>query len=231
MPRGALAFAGQWRRNPAVKRDPGNVAAKLRGRHPDDGHPLPANAYRAPENGRVSLEIVPPQPVADDRRECFGLVAIFVASERTAQNGFYAQDFEVISGDELKPSRISLLSVADGSGSLLVQCQSRDAPEARLEVLAVGIRNVRILNAAGADGFEDSESSVIGGAAERVQDHAVDPAKDGRGGGNTQRQSEHGDGCQCRGPAEDSPRVPQVVQNTSHVVRDFRATWLPAVST
>ena len=73
-----------------------------------------------------------------------------------------------------------------------------------------------VLDAAGTDGFEDGELSVVRGAAERVQDHPVDPAKDGRGGGNTERQSKHCDRCQGRGPAEDTRRVPEVFKDASH---------------
>jgi len=86
---------------------------KFRRRYADDGDPLPVNAYAAAENGRVALEIVLPQPVADDRRECFGLVAVFVASKRAAQDWLYTQDIEVVSGDEFEPRRIGVLSVAD----------------------------------------------------------------------------------------------------------------------
>jgi len=103
----------------------------------------------------------------------------------------------------------------------LVQQQSGDALEAVLEVPAVGIRNVRVLDAAGTDGFEDGELSIVRSAAERVQDQPVDPAKDGSGGGNTERQSEHCDRCQGRGPAENTHRVPEVFKDASHVVPAF----------
>ena len=43
----------------------------------------------------------------------------------------------------------------------------------------------------GTDGFEDGQLSVVRGAAKRVQDHPIDPAKDSRGGGNPERQGEH----------------------------------------
>jgi hypothetical protein len=49
-----------------------------------------------------------------------------------------------------------------------------------------------------------------------VQDHPVDPAKDGRGGRNTERQSEHCDRSQGRGPAEDTRCVPEVFKDASH---------------
>src|SRR5262249_47274641 len=94
--------------------------------------------------------------------------------------------------------------------------QSGDASEAVLEVPAVGIRNTRSLDAAGTDGFEDGELSVIGGAAEWVQDHPVDPAKDSRGGGNTECQSKHCDRSQGQGPAEDTLCVPEVFKQASH---------------
>jgi hypothetical protein len=42
-----------------------------------------------------------------------------------------------------------------------------------------------MLQAAGTDGLKHGELSVVPGAAERVQDHPVDPAKDGRYSGNT----------------------------------------------
>jgi hypothetical protein len=61
------------------------------------------------ENGRVAPEILLPQPVADDRRERFGPVAIFVASERAAQGWLYAQDVEVVSGDHFEPRGIGAL--------------------------------------------------------------------------------------------------------------------------
>ena len=60
-----------------------------------------------------------------------------------------------------------------------MQHQSGDTSQASLEVPAVGIRNVIVLDAAGTDGLEDGELSVVRDAAERVQDHPVDPAKDG----------------------------------------------------
>ena len=54
-----------------------------------------------------------------------------------------------------------------------------------------------------------------------MQDHPVDPAKDGSGGGNTERQSKHCDRCQGRRPAEDTRRVPEVFKDASHVVPAF----------
>src|SRR6516165_1708723 len=110
---------------------------------------------------------------------------------------------------------------SDKCSSLLVERQSGDASEVVLEVPAVGIRNTRSLDAAGTDGFEGGELSVIRGAAEWVQDHPVDPAKDSRSGGNTERQSEHCDRCQGRGPAEDSCCVPEVFKDASHGISDF----------
>lgn len=59
----------------------------------------------------------------------------------------------------------------------------------------------------------DGELSVVRGAAERVQDHPVDPAKDGGGGGDTECQSKHCDRCQGRSPAENTRRVPEVFKN------------------
>jgi hypothetical protein len=41
-----------------------------------------------------------------------------------------------------------------------------------------------------------------------VQDHSVDPSKHSRRGGNTERQSEHSDRGQGRGPAQDTCCVP-----------------------
>src|SRR5262245_43362262 len=55
---------------------------------------------------------------------------------------------------------------SDKCSSLLVERQSGDASEVVLEVPAVGIRNTRSLDAAGTDGFEDGELSVIRGAPE-----------------------------------------------------------------
>ena len=128
---------------------------KFRRRHADDGDFVPVNALDAAKNGRVAPEILLPQPVADDRRERFSPVAVFVASERAAQGWLYAQDVEVVSGDQFEPRGIGLLSVADRDGNMLVQQHSGDALEAVLEVPAVGIGNVRILDAAGTDGFQD----------------------------------------------------------------------------
>ena len=80
------AFAGQWHWYPAVQRDSRKIAVKFRRRHADDGDLVPVNAYGAAENGRVAPEIVLPQPVADDRRERFGPVAVF-RRERTCGPG------------------------------------------------------------------------------------------------------------------------------------------------
>jgi hypothetical protein len=66
----------------------------------------------------------------------------------------------------------------------LVQQQSGNTAEAVLEVPEVGVRNL-MLQAADIDGLKHGELSVVSGAAERVQDHPVGPAKDGRGNGNT----------------------------------------------
>ncbi len=66
----------------------------------------------------------------------------------------------------------------------MVQQQSGNTAEAVLEVPEVGVRNL-ILHAVGTDGLKHGELSVVPGAAERVQDHPVDPAKDGRDSGNT----------------------------------------------
>ena len=63
--------------------------------------------------------------------------------------------------------------------------------------------------------------SVVRGAAERVQDHPVDPAKDGGSGGNTERQGKHCDRCQGRGPAEDARRVPEVFKDAWQVAPAF----------
>src|SRR5215471_17708804 len=82
VPRIALAFAGQCRWYPAVQRDPRKIAVKYRTRHADDGDLVPVNAHGTGENGWVAPEIPLPQPVADDRRERFGPVAVFIASER-----------------------------------------------------------------------------------------------------------------------------------------------------
>src|SRR5215469_13954429 len=152
-------------------------------------------------------------------RERVGPVAVFLASERAAEDRLYAQYVEKVAGDEFEPRGIGVLSVADGGWSLLVERQSGDASEVVLEVQAVSVRNTRSLDAAGRDGFEDGELSVIGGAAERVQDHPVDPAKDSRSGGNTERQSKHCDRSQGGGPAEDTCCVPEVFEDASHGVR------------
>ena len=79
---------------------------KFRRRHADDGDLVPVDAHGAAEDGRVAMKIVLPQPVADDRRERFGPVAVFVASERAAQDRLYAQDVEVVSGDQFEPRGI-----------------------------------------------------------------------------------------------------------------------------
>src|SRR5271170_6361639 len=104
---------------------------------------------------------------------------------------------------------------------MLVQQQSGDASEAVLEVPAVGIGNVGILGAAGVDGFQDGELSVVRGAAERVQDHPIDPAKDCGGGGNTERQGEHCDRRPGRGSTEDS----SCERRSSRMPR----IWVPAL--
>src|SRR5215475_16207787 len=111
---------------------------------------------------------------------------------------------------------------SDKCSSLLVERQSGDASEVVLEVPAVGRRNTRSLDAAGTDGFEDGELSVIRGAPEGVQDHPVDPAKDSRGGGNTKRQSKHGDRSQGRGTAEDSCCVTKVFRDDSHGILEIK---------
>src|SRR5262249_33142674 len=74
-PRIARAFGGKWRWTPYVQGAPRKIALKFRRRHTDDGHRAPVNAYGAAENGPVALEVILPQPVADDRRERFGPVA------------------------------------------------------------------------------------------------------------------------------------------------------------
>ncbi len=145
-------------------------------------------------------------------------VAVFVASERATQDRLYAQDVEVVSGDRFEPRGIGLFSLADGGGALLVQQQSGNTAEVVLEDTGVGVRNRRSLDAAGTDGLKHGELSGVHGAVERVQDHPVDPAKDGRGSGNTERQSKHCDRCQGWGPAEDTHRIPEVFKDGSHVV-------------
>ena len=98
---------------------------KFRRRHADNGDLVPVNAHGAAENGRVAPEILLPQPVADDRRQRFGPVAIFVASERAAQGWLYAQDVEVVSGNHFEPRGIGVLSLAhqrlDLFGSAAIQ--------------------------------------------------------------------------------------------------------------
>ena len=108
---------------------------------------------------------------------------------------------------------------------MLVQQQSGDAAEAFLEVLAVGIGNVRSLKAASADGFQDGELSVICGTAKRVQDHPIDPAKDCGGGGNTERQGKHCDRCPGRGSTEDTGCVTEVFEDAAHRVPAFKGNW------
>ena len=78
----------EWHWNPYVQGDSRKIALKFRRRHADNGDLVPVNVHGAAENGRVALEVVLPQPVADDRRERFGPVAVFVASERAAEDGF-----------------------------------------------------------------------------------------------------------------------------------------------
>ena len=151
----AIAFRSQWHWYPAVQRDPRKIAVKFRRRHADDGDLAPVNVHGAAENGRVAPEILLPQPVADDRREHSGPVAVFVASERAAKGWLYPQDVKVVSGDQFEPRGIGALSVAHRGGNMLVQQQSGDASEVVLEVPAVSIGNVRILDAAGTDGFQD----------------------------------------------------------------------------
>jgi hypothetical protein len=58
-----------------------------------------------------------------------------------------------------------------------------------------------------------------------VQDHSVDPAKDSRGGGNTERQSKHCDRGESRGPAEHTCCVPEVFKNASHRIVVFQRNW------
>src|SRR5262249_42253794 len=142
-PRIALAFAGKWHWNPYVQEDSRKIALKFRRRHAYNGDPLPVHVYGAAENGRVAPEVVLPRPVADDRRERFGPVAVFFASERAAEDRLYAQYVEIVAGDEFEPRGIGVLSVADRGGSLLVEYQSGDASEVVLEVQAVGVRNTR----------------------------------------------------------------------------------------
>ena len=99
---------------------------KLRRRYSDDGNQVAVDAYGAAENRAVAVEIVYPKPVADDCRERFCPVAVFVASEGAAQERLQAQNVEVVSGDQFEPRGIRLFSVADGGGSRLVQDQSGD---------------------------------------------------------------------------------------------------------
>src|SRR5262249_32089172 len=79
------------------------------------------------------MKVVLPRPVADDRRERLSLVAVFLASERAAEDWLYAQYVEIVSGDEFEPRGRGVLSVADRGGSLLVERQSRDAFQVVLE--------------------------------------------------------------------------------------------------
>jgi len=113
------------------------------------------------------MEIVMPQPIADDGRERFAAVAVFVASERATEDWLHAQHVEVVSGHRFVPREIGLFSVADRGGAFLVQQQSGDAPHAFLEVAGVGVRN-QMLQVASIDGLKHSELSVVPGAAERV---------------------------------------------------------------
>src|SRR5579885_683904 len=113
MSRVANTVAGELRRGPTVKPDSRHAAIKFRRRDADDRDRVPVDPYGAAENRSVAVKIVLPQPVADNRRESFGLVAVFVANKRAAQNRLYPQDIEVVSRDQLKPCGIGVLSLAD----------------------------------------------------------------------------------------------------------------------
>src|SRR5581483_8438636 len=113
VPRIALAFSGERRWNPDVERHSREIAAKFRGRYPYDGDRVPVDTHAAAEDGLVGMKIVLPQPIADDCRERFGPVAVFVASERATQDRLYAQDVEVVSGDPFVPRGIGPFSLAD----------------------------------------------------------------------------------------------------------------------
>src|SRR5580700_242222 len=181
--------------------------------------------YDSAENGPVALEVTMPEPVADDRRQRLGNVAVFLASERAAEDRLYPQDIEIVSGDKFDPCGRGVLSVADGGGSLLIERQSGDASEVGLEVPGVGIRNTRSFDAARTDRFEDGELSVIRSPAVWVQHHPVDPAKDCRGGGNTDRQGKHCDGCPGRGSTEDTGCVTEVFEDAAHRVPALKSNW------
>ena len=167
MPRIALAFSGQRHWNPDVERHSRKIAAKFRRRYADDGDRVPVNPHGAAENGLVAMEIVLPQPIADDRRERFGPVAVFVASERAAQDWLYAQDVEVVSGDRFEPRGIGASlrrrSRREPFGSATIRRCFGGCPG------SPGSRHKKPdADAAGTDGFKHGELSVIRGAAERV---------------------------------------------------------------
>ena len=97
-----------------------------------------------PSNGPVAVEVVLPQPVADDRRERLGSYRRIRRGERAAENWLHGEEIEVVSGDAVEPR---------GIGNLR-RCQLRREPvgspltricleRGYLEVPAVGIRNVR----------------------------------------------------------------------------------------
>src|SRR5581483_1727998 len=138
------------------------IAAKFRRRYADDGDRVPIDPHGAAEDGLVRMKIVLPQPIADDGRERFGPVAVFVTSERATQDRLYAQDVEIVSGDPFVPHGIGLFSLADRGGAFLVQQQSGNTAKAVLEVPGVGVRNL-MLHAAGTDGLKHRELSVVPG--------------------------------------------------------------------
>src|SRR5215470_2131787 len=166
------------------------------------------NSTTSHEIARSSCGIASRVRVTSLNSACsFGPFTVFLARKRAAEDWLYAEYVEIVSGDGFDPCGIGVFSVADRGGSLLVERQSRDASEVVLKVPAIGIRNTRSLDAAGTDGFENCKLPVIRGAAEGVQDHSVDPAKDSRGGGDTERQRQHRSGGESRRLAKCARRV------------------------
>ena len=203
-------------RHPDVVDESDHAAAEPGRGDADDRQQMAVEADRRPDHSRVAVVPALPHSVADHGdREGARLVGPFLGQEGAAQDRLHPQDVEVVGGDELRPGA---LRVAVGADAERRDPADRHLSETLQPVPVVAVVEVRGGAARGVR-LDESEPARVGDAGVGVQQHAVDPAEDGRADGDAETQREHRHEREPRVRGEDPEReariLPEVLQEAA----------------
>ena len=122
----------------------GEVPRNSSGDDAHDGQRVPVDADGLAHDGRIGVEIAPPEAGADHGHGiCAQRVAGLGPREDAAQHGPDPHHFEVVAGDQFTPGEPRRLPVAQGEGDLTVYRDAGEAPGAVAVIAIVAARRCR----------------------------------------------------------------------------------------